>query len=380
MENNNKLNSFESLKLKDNLVEGVYLYGFKKPSQIQIKGIESINTGRDCLLQSQSGTGKTATYLLGVLNRLEEGKACQGIIILPTRELAEQVYNVATQIAKKSPYKIELCMGGKSINWSKLKSANLLVCTTGRLYHLIDDNKIKLHNLKLLVLDEADDLLSDGLKSKLKGVVDKVPVGTQVIFISATVNGNVFNTSRKLMHDPIKVLLKKSEVAVDLISQFYYDVETEDNKFDVLQDIYNIISTSQAIIFCNTIRKVKWLSEKLKEENFPITAIHGNMSQEERKLIVNDFRESKTRLLLTTDLLARGIDIPAVTLVINYDLPPNRETYMHRIGRCGRFDKKGVSISFVKMEDPIDVKVFNKMKHFYSLTINELPVDIEKYL
>ena len=182
------------------------------------------------------------------------------------------------------------------------------------------------------------------------------------------------------MHDPIKVLLKKSEVAVDLISQFYYDVETEDNKFDVLQDIYNIISTSQAIIFCNTIRKVKWLSEKLKEENFPITAIHGNMSQEERKLIVNDFRESKTRLLLTTDLLARGIDIPAVTLVINYDLPPNRETYMHRIGRCGRFDKKGVSISFVKMEDPIDVKVFNKMKHFYNMKIDELPDDIETLL
>ena len=374
------MNSFESLKLKEDLVKGVYLYGFKKPSPIQIKGIESINTGRDCLLQSQSGTGKTATYLLGIYNRLEKDKGCQGVIILPTRELAEQVYNVAKQISKLSNLVTELCMGCKSINWKNLRNVHLIIGTTGRIYHLLDDNKIKFYNLKLLVLDEADDLLFDGLKNKLKGIVNKAPSGVQVIFISATVNSNVFNTSKKLMHDPIKILLKKSQVAVDLISQFYYDVETEDNKLDVLLDIYSIISTSQAIIFCNTIRKVKWLSEKLQEKNFPITSIHGNMTQQERKEIVNDFRESKTRLLLTTDLLARGIDIPAVTLVINYDLPPNRETYMHRIGRCGRFDKKGVSISFVKMNDPMDVKVFNKMKHFYSLTINELPIDIEKYL
>ena len=374
------MNSFESLKLKEDLVKGVYLYGFKKPSPIQIKGIESINTGRDCLLQSQSGTGKTATYLLGIYNRLEKDKGCQGVIILPTRELAEQVYNVAKQISKLSNLDNKLTNVVLPANWKNLRNVHLIIGTTGRIYHLLDDNKIKFYNLKLLVLDEADDLLFDGLKNKLKGIVNKAPSGVQVIFISATVNSNVFNTSKKLMHDPIKILLKKSQVAVDLISQFYYDVETEDNKLDVLLDIYSIISTSQAIIFCNTIRKVKWLSEKLQEKNFPITSIHGNMTQQERKEIVNDFRESKTRLLLTTDLLARGIDIPAVTLVINYDLPPNRETYMHRIGRCGRFDKKGVSISFVKMNDPMDVKVFNKMKHFYSLTINELPIDIEKYL
>ena len=136
-------------------------------------------------------------------------------------------------------------------------------------------------------------------------------------------------------------------------------------------DIYNIVQSSQCIIFCNTIRKIKWLEENLKKENFPITTIHGNMTQDERKEIVKDFRDGKTRILLTSDLLARGIDIPSVKLVINYDLPINKETYMHRIGRCGRFDKKGTSISIVKSNDPQDNKIFNTMKRFYSLKIRE---------
>ena len=144
--------------------------------------------------------------------------------------------------------------------------------------------------------------------------------------------------------------------------------------------MYNIVSTSQAIIFCNTIRKVKWLTEKLEEENFPITSIHGKMTQEERNEIVKEFRNGKTRILLTTDLLSRGIDIPQVNLVINYDIPPNKETYIHRIGRCGRFGKKGVSITMVKMEDPNDVKSLNKLKNYYNINIKELPEDIETYL
>ena len=271
---------FEDLKLNPDLVKGIYLYGFKNPSNIQIKGIESINTGRDCLLQSQSGTGKTATYLLGILNRIEISNKLQALVILPTRELAEQVYNVAKKIAKQTKIKMELCMGGHRINYSNLFKSNLIIGTTGRIFHLLDDKKINFHSLKLCVLDESDDLLSDGLQKKLKNIIMQVPESIQHIFISATINLNVFNTSKKVMYEPIKVLLKKSEVAVDLISQFYYDVETEDNKFDVLLDIYNLISTSQVIIFCNTIRKVKWLEQKLKENNFTITTIHGDMTQD----------------------------------------------------------------------------------------------------
>jgi superfamily II DNA/RNA helicase len=176
------------------------------------------------------------------------------------------------------------------------------------------------------------------------------------------------------------VLLKKSEIAVDLISQFFVNVESEDLKFDTLLDLYSIMSTSQAIIFANTIKKVDWLKENLEKENFEITYIHGKMTSKEREDIVKEFRDGKTRILLTTDLLARGIDIPQVNLVINYDLPPNKETYIHRIGRCGRFDKKGVSITMIKMEDASDSKLFNRMKYYYKMKIDELPDNIEKFL
>ena len=369
--------------MNENLLKGIYLHGFTQASNIQIKGISSINTGKDCILQSQSGTGKTATYLLGILNRLDPSdKACQGIIITPTRELASQVFDVATNLSKYTNYKITKCTGGTDINQNRneLKTASIVVGTIGRIYHMINEKKINIHKLKFIVLDEADDILSDGICDKLQEIFDKAHSGIQVILISATMSFNVFNVSKKFMDDPIKVLLKNNEVIVDLISQFYLDVEAEEFKFDTLLDLYNLISTSQAIIFCNTIRKVEWLEQNLKQNNFPITVIHSNMTQDERDTTVKEFRDGKTRLLLTTDLLSRGIDIPQVNMVINYDLPPNKETYVHRIGRCGRFDKKGVAITMVKMVDPSDVKTFNKMKHFYKMDIKEMPESIENYL
>jgi superfamily II DNA/RNA helicase len=383
--------NFDNLNLNKNLLKGVYLHGFSHPSKIQIKGIHSINTGKDCILQSQSGTGKTATYLLGVLNRLEPTiTSCQGIIITPTRELADQVVNVANNLAKYTDYKIAKCTGGTNINENRneLNNATLVIGTIGRIYHMVLEKKINISKLKFIVLDEVDDLLSDGVNEKLDWLFNKIikseynllGKSLQVILISATMSINVFNASKKFTHDPIKVLLKNNEVIVDLISQFYLDVETEELKFDTLLDLYNLVSTSQTIIFCNTIRKVEWLEQNLKQNNFPITVIHSNMTQLERDNVVKEFRDGKTRLLLTTDLLSRGIDIPQVNMVINYDLPPNKETYVHRIGRCGRFDKKGVAISMVKMTDQYDIKIFNKMKNFYKINIKEMPESIEKYL
>ena len=373
-------NSFDNLNLNENLLKGIYLYGFIKPSKIQINGISSINTGKDCIIQSQSGTGKTATYLLGIMNRLDSSYGCQGIILTPTRELAEQVYEVASSLSKYCEYKIGKCIGGTIINIQELKTFNLIIGTLGRINHMINDNKININKLKFFILDEADELLLNGINDKLKFLFDKIPIGIQLILISATISLNVFNASKQFMHDPIKILLKNHEIVVDLISQFYLDVEIEDQKFDTLLDLYNLISTSQAIFFCNTIRKVEWLEENLKKNNFAITVIHSNMTQQERDTVVKQFRDGLTRILLTTDLLSRGIDIPQVNMVINYDLPINKETYIHRIGRCGRFDKKGVAISMVKMQDPIDIKIFNKLKNFYKINITEMPECIDKYL
>jgi superfamily II DNA/RNA helicase len=380
-----KQKSFEGLNLNEMLIKGVYLYGFTQPSSIQIKGIESINTGKDCLLQSQSGTGKTATYLLGVLNRIEDNDKTQAIILAPTRELCNQIYDVAVGLTQKTKIKIQKSVGGTNIGETKqsLRSANVIIGTLGRLHHMIMEKTIHLHSLKILVMDEADDLLTDGITDKLSYILQKVPTGIQSILISATMNPNVFNESKKILHDPLKVLLKNSEVVVDLISQFYLDVESEELKFETLLDLYNLLSTSQVIIFCNTVKKVDWLKENLEKQNFTITCIHSKMTQQERDNIIKEFRDGKTRLLLTTDLLSRGIDIPQVNLVVNYDLPEGgnaKETYIHRIGRCGRFGKKGVSISMVKSEDQSDIKTLQKMKQIFKMDIKEMPDDIEKYL
>ena len=374
--------SFDDLNLNQDLLKGVYLYGFNQPSKIQIKGISSINTGKDCILQSQSGTGKTATYLLGVMNRLEENKTLQGIVIAPTRELAEQIYSVAMSLSEHTKFKIVKCTGGTSVYQTiqDMKGANMIIGTMGRINHMIEDNKINSHGIKFIVMDEADELFVKGITRDMYSIFDKLPSGIQVVFISATMNSTVFDASKKFAHDPIKVLLKQSEVVVDLISQFYIDIEKEDLKFDTLLDLYNLISASQAIIFCNTIKKVQWLEENLKKNNFPITSMHSDMDQAQRDATVKEFRDGKTRLLLTTDILARGIDIPQVNMVINYDLPPTKETYIHRIGRCGRFDKKGVAITMIKSLDQSDVKTFHKMKNFYRIKIDEMPEDIKPYL
>ena len=376
-------NDFESLDLNENLIKGIYLYGFTKPSKIQITGIKSINTGKDCVLQSQSGTGKTATYLLGALNRINiEEHKCQGIILAPTHELADQVYEVALKLSKYTDIKIAKCVGGTNVNENRelLKTSHLIIGTVGRINHMVTEKRINSHTVKFIIFDEADVLLEDGLTDKLREIYFKCPESVQCILISATITPNVMLMSKKFMHEPIKVLLKNSEIAVDLISQFYVNVENENLKFDTLIDLYSLMSTSQAIIFANTIKKVDWLKEQLEKENFEITYIHGKLTPKERVDIVEEFRNGKTRILLTTDLLARGIDIPQVNLVINYDLPPDKETYIHRIGRCGRFDKKGVAITMVKMDDPADSKLFNRMKYFYKIKIDELPENIEQYI
>ena len=187
MENKNE--NFDSLNLNENLLKGVYLHGFTQPSSIQIKGINSINTGKDCILQSQSGTGKTATYLLGVMNRIDPSeKTCQSIIITPTRELADQVYNVALVLSKYTDYKVVKCIGGTDISESQndLKTATIIIGTLGRLYHMISTKKINIHKLKMIVLDEADDLLYDGIPEKIEEIFEKSPIGVQVLLISAT--------------------------------------------------------------------------------------------------------------------------------------------------------------------------------------------------
>jgi superfamily II DNA/RNA helicase len=369
--------NFDNLVKDQNILKGLYLNGFNTPSAIQIKGIEAINTGKDCIIQSQSGTGKTATYLIGIINRLKYSNNGKALILTPTRELANQVYTVAMNLTKYSELSVSLCVGGTEI---KTYNNNIVIGTIGRIQHMINSKRLIIENITNFVIDEADNMTNEKDSVDLHTLLSSIPQSSQKVLISATLTHSVFRVTDKIMTEPIKILLKNVDVAVDLISQFYIDVEVEENKFDVFIDIYNLISTTQAIIFCNTIRKVQWLEEQLKSQNFSITTIHGKMTQQERNNIVQEFRDGKTRLLLTTDLLARGIDVPQVNLVICYDMSPDKETYIHRIGRCGRFGKKGISISFIRMSDQSDMKMLHLMKNTYKININELPDNIDEYL
>lgn len=368
--------TFDNLKLHPNLLKGIYLYGFTKPSKIQMNGIELIHSGADCILQSQSGTGKTATYLLGSIEK-------NAIILTPTRELALQVYEVSKILTKFMPnINIITCIGGTDVakNRQESKNANILIGTMGRLHHIIIDSKLPTKNFKILVIDEADNIMYNEINSKLIDLIEKLPTNMQAILISATFNKNVIEFSKRYMHNPKKILLKNEEVVVDLISQFYVNVNDESQKFETLLDIYSIISTCQAIIFSNNIQKVEWLETELLKANFTITTLHSNMSQEKRNATMNDFRAGKTRILLTTDLLSRGIDIPAVNMVINYDLPVDKDTYIHRIGRCGRFNKKGIAINLVIPSDLSDMKIISRLKQIYKMKINEMPDDLTSYI
>jgi superfamily II DNA/RNA helicase len=376
METNKEHNNFDKLVLDQDILKGLYLNNFNSPSNIQIKGIEAIKSGKDCIIQSQSGTGKTVTFLIGIINKLYNTNG-RILILTPTRELANQIYTVASNITKYSQYSISLCVGGTEI---KNQNSSIIIGTLGRIHHMISSKRLNINSITNFVIDEADNMAKEKDCEELNNLINILPESCQKVLISATLTHSVFKVTDRIMKDPVKILLKNSDVAVDLISQFYIDVELEENKFDVFIDIYNLISTTQAIIFCNTIRKVQWLEEQLKAQNFSITTIHGKMTQLERNNIVQEFRDGKTRLLLTTDLLARGIDIPQVNLVICFDMPPDKETYIHRIGRCGRFGKKGVSISFIKMGDQTDLKLLNLMKHTYKINISEMPDNIDEYL
>merc|ERR1712137_564046 len=214
----------------------------------------------------------------------------------------------------------------------------------------------------MFMLDEADEMLSRGFKDQIYDIFKFMPEEVQVALFSATMPLEVLEVTKRFMRDPVRILVKKEELTLEGIRQFYIQIEREEWKLDTLCDLYETLTITQAVIFCNTRRKVDWLTEKMSSRDFTVSAMHGDMEQKERDVIMREFRNGATRVLITTDLLARGIDVHQVSLVINYDLPTNRENYIHRIGRSGRYGRKGVAINLVTYED---VPVLRDLEEFY---------------
>merc|ERR1719289_194365 len=367
--------------LREDLLRGVYAYGFEKPSAIQQRAIKPIVKGRDVIAQAQSGTGKTATFSTAVLQTLDiQVRETQALILGPTRELATQIQKVILALGDYMSVQCHACIGGTNIGEDIRKldyGQHVVAGTPGRVFDMIRRRNLRTRAIKMLVLDEADEMLNKGFKEQIYDVYRYLPHETQIVIISATISPEILDMTDKFMTDPVRILVKRDELTLKGIKQFFVAVEREEWKFDTLCDLYETLTVTQAVIFINTKRKVDWLTDKMRDSNFTVSAIHGDMPQQERDAITNEFRQGESRVLIATDVFGRGIDVAQVSLVINYDLPNSRELYIHRIGRSGRFGRKGVAVNFVK---PEDIRILRDIEQFYGTQIDEMPINVGDYV
>ncbi len=390
----NIYNNFDNLNLKKELLKGIYAYGFEYPSDIQKISIKPIIDKRNIIAQSQSGTGKTACFGIGLIQNIDLSvKKTQCIILTPTRELAKQIYNVLDSLTKFLPeLNIDLVIGGNVGNYNTkinkfnhMKKENnkvnhILVATPGRLYDCIQKNKIDIKYIKTFVLDEADEMLSFGFYEQVSNILDFLNKKTQILLFSATIPPEMLKLikSCNLLNNPVEILVNEVNVTLDGIKQFYVAV-SDQYKYETLLELYNCININQAIIYSNNKRKVEDITKQLINDNFAANYISGDMKQIERNAVMEEFRSGGIRVLVTTDLLARGIDIQQISLVVNYDIPNDIESYIHRIGRSGRFGRKGVSINFLDPTKSYEKKIMRDIEDIYRCTIEELPLDFQKY-
>eukprot|EP01095_Lingulamoeba_sp_RSL-Kostka_P002796 TRINITY_DN13713_c0_g1_i1.p1 TRINITY_DN13713_c0_g1~~TRINITY_DN13713_c0_g1_i1.p1 ORF type:complete len:434 (+),score=170.83 TRINITY_DN13713_c0_g1_i1:70-1302(+) len=371
------IDNFDNMGLQENLLRGIYAYGFEKPSAIQQRAIVPLIQGHDIIAQAQSGTGKTATFTIGSLQQQDyDLLECQTLILSPTRELAQQIQTVVMHLGDYLNIRCHSCIGGTKVRDDivKLQSGvHTVVGTPGRVYDMICRGHLNVSNIKTFILDEADEMLSRGFKDQIYDIFTTLPETVQVGLFSATMPPEALEITQKFMNNPIRILVKKDELTLEGIKQFYINVEREEWKLETLCDLYDTLNITQAVIFCNTRRKVDWLTDKMRQKDFTVSSTHGDIGQKERDIILSEFRTGSSRVLITTDLLARGIDVQQVSLVINYDLPKSHDNYIHRIGRSGRFGRKGVAINFISDKDTRELK---ELEAFYQTQIEEMPANV----
>jgi len=301
---------------------------------------------------------------------------CQALVLAPTRELAQQIEKVMRALGDYMNVKCHACVGGTSVREDTriLQSGvHVVVGTPGRVYDMLRRRALRPDYIKMFSLDEADEMLSRGFKDQIYDIFQLLPEKLQVGVFSATLPPEALEITRKFMNNPVRILVKRDELTLEGIKQFYVNVEKEEWKLDTLCDLYETLAITQSVIFANTRRKVDWLTDMMRARDHTVSATHGDMDQNTRDIIMREFRSGSSRVLITTDLLARGIDVQQVSLVINYDLPTQPENYLHRIGRSGRFGRKGVAINFVTAED---VRMLQDIQRFYNTVIEELPNNV----
>lgn len=373
--------SFDSMGLSEDLLRGIYSYGFEKPSAIQQRAIVPLASGHDVIGQAQSGTGKTATFTVGALQRIDpKKKQTQALFLAPTRELASQIATVVSCIGDYMEIGVCACIGGTqlAITIRQLEDhPQVVVGTPGRVLDMINRRALDVQNIKVFILDEADEMLSRGFKDQIYDIITTLPQDCQIGIFSATMPPDALEISRRFLNNPTKILVKNEELTLEGIRQFFIYCDREQWKFDVLCDLYDTLNITQCVIFCNTRRKVDMLYDKMRKNEFTVSAIHSDMNQKDRDVTLKEFRTGSSRVLIATDIVARGIDVHQVSLVINYDLPRKKESYLHRIGRSGRFGRKGVAINFVVQQDE---SALLELQDYYQTQIEEMPADVANLL
>jgi translation initiation factor 4A len=372
--------SFDDMGLSDNLLRGVYSNGFEHPSAVQCSAIVPIGAGRDVLAQAQSGTGKTATFCIGTIQQMSvDDTRTQVLILSPTRELARQTHDVFTSLASFTGLTSCCFRGGQRLqeNMQTLRQrggVHAAIGTPGRILDLINKGWLQTCGLRSIVVDEADEMLSAGFEEQMGDIFKSIPNDSQCVLVSATMPEECVRLASTIMKpDKINILIKRDEVTLEGIKQFYVGVEDESYKFDTLVDLYEAISVVQACIFVNNRRTADQVAQRLDGMDFAVSVMHGETPQEDRDRIMDAFRTGATRILLCSDVLARGIDVQQVSLVINYDIPHQKESYVHRVGRCGRYGRKGAAINFVTRRD---ILAMREIEQFYDTQIQELPADL----
>ena len=369
---------FDEMNLPENLLRGVYAYGFEKPSAIQEKGIVPIAEGRDVLAQAQSGTGKTGTFVIGSLARVDEAiKKPQVLVLVHVRELAQQIEKVARALGDFMKLQVLCAVGGNPLrdDIPQLEGgAQFIVGTPGRVFDLVNRNVLDRSEIRVLIMDEADQMLEDLFYKQVMCILEKgFPEKTRVALFSATMPEQVVEVANKILNDPVRVLIKPAAVRLEGIQQFFVPLDREDHKFECICDLYKNLNISQAVIFCNKRQKAEMLAERMTAQGYPVTCLHGELEKPERTRRMKQFIEGSTRVMVATDIIARGIDVQQISLVINYELPTNRENYVHRIGRAGRFGRKGTTINMLLPEEEGMMK---DISEHYDMKVVPLPDSI----
>jgi len=375
------IKSWDLLDLKPNLLRGIFAHGFEKPSPIQQRAIKPIMDGRDVIAQAQSGTGKTATFTIGTLQHINLSEATtQALILSPTRELSTQTAKVVSNIGSfLDGLKIQTLFGGSPLAAEEgifsTKNVPHIICgCPGRVFDMMRRDKIGSKNIKIIILDEADEMLSSGFKEQVYNIFQYLNNEVQVCLFSATLPDSINTIIDKIMRNPIRVCVKREQLTLEGIKQYYVAIDDDRQKYLTLKNLFSVITLSHTIIYCNSVKRVQDLYEAMCEDSFPVCRIHSNMEKTERDKAFNDFRQGHTRVLISSNITARGIDIQQVSIVINFDIPKCVDTYLHRIGRSGRWGRKGVGINFITRRDVINIK---KIEEHYSTQIKELPLEFD---